>query len=126
MNTTKGLLLTVIRPADFPDCTAGGVSSWASRLVLVGTITDGVVRPLPAGSRVFDAGGQHPAVALEMTAGTAHLVPLDDEGQKVAGWVQAGGNYATGDSRFTEAVQQMIGHSFYGAVSIHDRIEEWS
>jgi hypothetical protein len=125
MTTTKGLLLTVSRPADFPDCTNGGISSWASRLILVGTIVDGALKPLPAGSQVFDAGGQHPAVALEMTAGTAHLVPVDDEGQKVAGWVQSGGNHATGDSRFTEAVEQLIGQHFYGAVSIHDRIEEW-
>jgi len=35
-----------------------------------------------------------------------------------------GGNYgSTSDSRFSEMVERMIGHSFYGAVPIHDRVE---
>jgi hypothetical protein len=34
-----------------------------------------------------------------------------------------GGNYAgTSDSRFGEAVKEMIGHK-YGPVGIHDRVE---
>tara|TARA_R100001082_G_scaffold110002_1_gene88601 strand:+ start:1524 stop:1850 length:327 start_codon:yes stop_codon:yes gene_type:complete len=35
-----------------------------------------------------------------------------------------GGNYgATSDSRFNEAIKKMLGHNFYGAIPIHDRIE---
>ena len=35
-----------------------------------------------------------------------------------------GGNYAaTSDSRFSDKVEQMLGHHFYGAVPIHDRVE---
>jgi len=35
-----------------------------------------------------------------------------------------GGNYgATSDSRFSNAIENMIGGSFYGAVPIHDRVE---
>lgn len=35
----------------------------------------------------------------------------------------AGGNYATGDSSFSAAIGKILGHNFYGAVSIHDRFE---
>ena len=35
-----------------------------------------------------------------------------------------GGNYgATSDSRFSKAIETMLGHNFYGAIPIHDRIE---
>ena len=35
-----------------------------------------------------------------------------------------GGNFAaTSDSRFYEAIEKMLGHNFYGAIPIHDRIE---
>ena len=35
-----------------------------------------------------------------------------------------GGNFGeTSDSRFSEKVSEMLGHNFYGAVAIHDRVE---
>jgi hypothetical protein len=35
-----------------------------------------------------------------------------------------GGNYAaTSDSRFSDKIEEMLGHGFYGAVPIHDRVE---
>jgi hypothetical protein len=35
-----------------------------------------------------------------------------------------GGNYGgTSDSRFSDTVERMLEHSFYGAIPIHDRVE---
>jgi hypothetical protein len=37
-----------------------------------------------------------------------------------------GGNFAaTSDSRFNEACRKLLGHDFYGAVAIHDRVEDF-
>jgi len=39
-------------------------------------------------------------------------------------WTMFGGNYAaSGDSRFGAKVDELLGHHFYGAVPIHDRVE---
>ena len=36
------------------------------------------------------------------------------------------GNYAaTCDSRFNKAIEEMLGHRFYGAIPIHDRFDTW-
>lgn len=36
-----------------------------------------------------------------------------------------GGTYVSGDSRFSRAVEALLGHPWYGAVALHDRMERW-
>jgi hypothetical protein len=48
------------------------------------------------------------------------VIPEEAEGK----WTMMGGNYAaTSDSRFSDKIEEMLGHGFYGAVPIHDRVE---
>ena len=136
-----GLILSVLRDASGADCTLGGVSSRAARLVLVGTLdsTAGQARevdPMPERSRVVSPGPDQPAVAVEIrrhpfdNGRYAHLVPVrwDREASRYVrthGWSMAGGNYATTcDSRFPELIEQAIGHRA-PALAIHDRVETY-
>lgn len=67
------------------------------------------------------------AVALleQHTRGACRIVPAELIGGE---WVAvdgmaAGGTFAeTSDSRFNEAVEALLGHNFYGAVAVHDRL----
>lgn len=124
---TKGLGLTVHRRADGVDTTAGGISSRCTRLTLVGTIDENhVFRPSPSLGLYARPSVDAPAVALAYHMGTAHLVPVDEDGAPIAGqWHMAGGNYATGDSRVSDYYVQLGLWPIYGAIPIHDRIERY-
>jgi hypothetical protein len=142
----RGLIVNVLRPADFPDCTNNGISGRHARLTVVGIITPANERDqaesdlldiirnhymtlMPDGSRVFAPTDDAPAAVLRYSAGFAanaprplHLAPLDacQNGQ----WVMAGGNYATGDSRWSTLLATLTGTRAAGSVvPIHDRIE---
>ena len=39
------------------------------------------------------------------------------------GWMSGGCYISTHDSRFSEAVEHILGHRFYGAIPLHDRSE---
>jgi hypothetical protein len=72
----------------------------------------------------FDPDEEHPAVFLLAghLNGTARIVPC--EAAYAGLQVMADGCYvATSDSRFSEAIEKMLGHRFYGAVPLHDRVE---
>lgn len=103
-----GLRVSVYRRGNW-DSTNGGVSGKVSDLTVINI--DGPFEPTD------DA----PAVVLvEGALNTAKIVPVDAVGQ----WTMFGGNYAAcSDSRFSDAVAGILGHRFYGAVAIHDRIE---
>ena len=48
------------------------------------------------------------------------IIPEECKGKQT----MMGGNYAaTSDSRFSDAIAARLGHNFYGAVPIHDRVE---
>lgn len=111
-----GLIVSVYRNQDV-DCTNGGISSNAKGLCIINI--KGPFEPnesYPAAMIV-----KHPTVK-----GIVRIVPAYYDGYN---WYEdlgtmAGGNYAaTSDSRFTRAVEAITGHPFYGAVSIHDRVE---
>lgn len=112
-----GLPVSVYRDARLGDCTNGGVSSKFDRLVVVNA------------EGPFDPAADSPAMVLEShVPGCLRLVPVS---LKEAGrWVMFGGNYAaTSDSRFRELCEQLLcqklkGQRFYGAVAIHDRVED--
>ena len=134
---TYGIILDVYRHGD-TDCTAGGITSKANRVTLVGTVAaeppaiGRLVTPMPRDSQVFGPREDAPPVALRRTNGRdggVCLVPaIYDEtfGQYrvVDSWVMMGGNYAaTSDSRVSTLVDSVAGHRVYGALAVHDRIE---
>lgn len=113
-----GLIVNIYR-GNHRDCTNGGISSKVRGLCIVNI--KGPFEPTELNPAALLVG--HPTIK-----GIARIVPavwIDVPGA----WYElngtmAGGNYAaTSDSRFTGAVEAITGHPFYGAVSVHDRIE---
>ena len=101
------------------DCTNGGASSWDIEGLCI-TNVDGP----------FDPSDRYPSAELMVqefyNRKTVKIVPtVLQEGRQVSKQhYMFGGNYgATSDSRFSDTVEKMLGHSFYGAVPIHDRAE---
>ena len=105
-----GMIVNVYRSKGLygMDCTNGGISSKADGLCIVNV--EGPFNPCD----------KYPAAKLSKHVGHAIIQPEGMERK----WVMFGGNYAsTSDSRFSQAIEKLIGHRFYGAVPIHDRIE---
>ena len=113
-----GLLIFTYRNPMLGDSTNGGVSSTHDMLCLINA------------SGPFAPTEDAPAVIMqEHTRGCLRIIPamLAGNGEWVAEKFRlhmAGGNYAgCSDSRFGELCERLLGHRFYGAVSIHDRLE---
>ena len=108
-----GMTVSVFR-CDLGDCTNNGVSAGAGSLCVVNV--SGPFNPRPG----------MPAVELvEGPGGRGHAIIRPVEGKK-PGMVgpMFGGNYAeTSDDRFTQALRDLTGTKFYGAVPIFDRYE---
>jgi hypothetical protein len=107
-----GLLAFVYKNGS--DCTNGGLTSKADKICVVNV--DGP----------FNPNDETPAFKLVTHAGCAVLKPVDDNGNEIKDGIgpMMGGNYAsTSDSRFSRAVEKLLGHNFYGAVPVHDRFE---
>lgn len=148
-DTLMGLPVTVYRRGDGLDATWHGISATFDRLVIVGTIdlTDprnraGLPAVAPFANRTWRHGAVAPFFRGYATAPAAlvrrrmgldeHLVHVEpvtfdpDTGL----WRMAhphtmfGGNYVAGDSRFSELAANQLGHSFYGAIPVHDRVEK--
>lgn len=92
------------------DCSNGGISSRAR-----GVCVMNVAGP-------FEASDEYPAVLLVPGPfNSVHLVPAELPSDSVT---MAGGCFVhTSDSRFSQAVEKLLGHRFYGAVALHDRVE---
>jgi hypothetical protein len=112
-----GLRISVYRDASHDyDCTNNGVSRQFNKLTVMNI--DGP----------FDPSDDAPAVLLDSHyPGCLRLIPAL---KTALGWVpytdpaMFGGNLGyTSDSRFPEACEKLLGHTFYGAVKIHDRFE---
>ena len=108
-----GINVSVYKDADSNyDCTCNGVTNRFTRLNVVNV--DGP----------FDPSDDCPAVKLVKgnLPGTVKIVPVDE--LEKGSWTMFGGNYAaTSDSRFSEAIEKIVGGRFYGAVPVHDRVE---
>lgn len=103
-----GLIVTVYRNAGGYDCTMNGASKRYDKFTVINA------------EGPFEPTDEAPAAILKPYVGTVHLRPVEC-GEK---WTMMGGNYAAcSDSRFSQAVEKLLGHKFYGAVPIHDRIE---
>lgn len=92
------------------DCSNGGISSWADRVCITN-----VAGP-------FSPSAEYPAVLLvKGPLNSVHLVPAELPSDSVT---MAGGCFVhTSDSRFSQAVEKLLGHRMYGAVALHDRVE---
>tara|TARA_R100001591_G_scaffold106047_1_gene114330 strand:- start:27 stop:359 length:333 start_codon:yes stop_codon:yes gene_type:complete len=96
------------------DCTNGGASA---RDGVKGLCITNISAP-------FSPSREYPPAELvvqeHFNRKTVKIVPTEI-GEKHS---MFGGNYgSTSDSRFSEMVENMLGHAFYGAVPIHDRVE---
>ena len=105
-----GIRVAVYRNSLYGDCTLGGISSNNTELTLVNV-------PGP-----FEPTAYAPAAILEShTKGCLRIIPDVADPQP---WFMFGGNYAAcSDSRVSETCEKLLGHRFYGAIAIHDRIE---
>tara|TARA_R100001530_G_scaffold3327_1_gene4976 strand:- start:5075 stop:5443 length:369 start_codon:yes stop_codon:yes gene_type:complete len=94
------------------DSSNGGISGKHDKLIVVNC--DGPIE--------LDNDNMHKAVKLEKGHGrSAILVPVYTPKGMVG--PMFGGHYATGDSRFSRAVERIAGIDIYGAIPIHDRFE---
>lgn len=102
MNITKGMTLTVLRPADGFDGTNKGISSRVHRITVLNDQVPQITEPTESA----------PAYIIAEKYGHKYLRPLENCPRERGGYM-AGGNYAvTCDSRWT-----------FGALPIHDRTE---
>lgn len=112
-----GLIAEVYR-SNLGDCTNGGISRAAQLTIM------NIEGP-------FEARADAPAAMLVqgLSHDTVRIVPaafkaFENRWIPDPRWTMMGGNYAaTSDSRFFQAIEAILGHRFYGAVAIHDRIE---
>lgn len=115
-----GMLIEIYRTKDLPDCTRNGISSKAGGLCLVNV--EGPFAPHHDAPAAMLVKGNGPGLVKIVPA---KLRPEDGTYVATDKWCMMGGNYgATSDSRFHRAVEAIIGWPSYGAVPIHDRIED--
>ncbi len=105
-----GLLISIYKNTRYGDCTLNGVSSRKIKGLCITNI-----------DAPFEPDEDYPPAKLEENAfNSVRIVPEECEGK----WSMMGGNYgASSDSRFAEKIEEILGHRFYGAVAIHDRVE---
>lgn len=132
---TAAARVTVLRNALFADCTNGGVTSTHDTVTLVGHMTGNGrwVTPLENFSpRVLTTDDAPVLLHLKHdhpNGPSMRLIPAVWDEERAA-WTPGphsymfGGNYAErGDSRIGELVDQLLGARFYGAIAVHDRVE---
>lgn len=115
-----GLIASIFK-ANGSDCSAGGISSERNEVCVVN-----VSGPFEPSEKLLPV-----MLTNGFGAGTARIVPAQQvapggerDWEPLEGHAMFGGCYVgTSDSRFTEAVENIVGHSFYGAVPLHDRYE---
>ena len=111
-------MIVYIHKWDLGDCTNDGVSAREGVQGLCITNCDGPFEPCD----------KYPAAQLvtkDFGIGMGKIVKIvPTEELDKGSWTMFGGNYAaTSDSRLTAKVDEMLGHHFYGALPIHDRVE---
>lgn len=130
----KGLTLSVYKSARIGDCTNGGITAKADKVVVVGFLVDGRVEPLPRDCRVFEPSDDAPAVVLVPSRipgydPTPHLIPLEFAEALPDGRVgpMSGGNYAGScDSRWSD-LGKLFGVGLHlDLVAVHDRTEDYA
>lgn len=147
-----GLIAEIFKHPMFAMCSAGGVSETFDKLTLVNV--DGPFDPTPdrpaalllpgnvsGTAKVVPAESVRTCVTCGARAGEGGVAePICNDNGRGGGhryvdhWralspggagPMAGGAFVhTSDSRFSRAVEDVVGHRFYGAVALHDRWEK--
>lgn len=117
-----GLHVEIYRDDTQGGCSNHGVSDIQTRPHIKGLTIINIEAP-------FEPSKEYPAASLiaekHFQYPTVRVVPLELLEQNA--WAMMGGSYvATSDSRFNEAIERLTGHTFYGAVALHDRTESAS
>jgi len=111
-----GLHVYFYRSDDLKGCSNNGVSETKGIKGLTITNIDAPFKPskeYPAAKLIVEKHFKHPTVRVVPEA-----LLLDDV------WTMMGGSYvASCDSRFNQKIEELTGHTFYGAVALHDRVE---
>lgn len=117
-------LIAEIYKSDLGDCSNDGLSGSHTQVTIVNV--DGPFKPTPERPAVMlvqgNVAGTVKVVPAALATADGEYLPLVRDGDKTVGPMM-GGCYVSGDSRFTEAVERLLGHRFYGAVPLHDRFE---
>lgn len=134
-NLERNLHLSVLRDADGVDCSRNGITTTHNQLRLVGYLVQtgelDRVKEIPEGLALTNSSAA-PVLLIIRSSGAghvAHLTPAhrdEETGQWTRGdvWTMAGGNFGySTDSRFSRLVSSLLGISFYGALAVHDCIE---
>ena len=109
-----GIIASIYTHPTYKGCSMNGISERFTEVTVVNA--EGPFLPMPS----------RPAVLLEShMPGIVRAVPCSPEGVRYSGvWWMAGGAFiSSSDSRFSRAVESLIGGRFYGAVALHDRNE---
>lgn len=95
------------------DCTNGGVTAKENTFTVYTTDEEADKSP-----------SKQVLVMRKGPLGSVNLAPPKSQWPANQVGPMMGGNYAGGDSRFSEAVQELTGwKGFYGLVAVHDRFE---
>ena len=108
-----GIYVDIYKKGDY-DCTAGGESSYAKGFCVVNA--EGPFEPCE----------DYPAATLVMAEkmGGRKILRIIPNSKLENNMTMFGGNYAgCSDSRFSRLCDNLLGSAFYGAVAIHDRVE---
>lgn len=107
-----GIQVYVFRHGNY-DCTNGGISSKATELCLVN---------LPGSAEPSEDCPAARLIVRTPFGDSKPLLTIVPDGEER--WTMFGGNYAAcSGNGFSDACSKLLGHKFYGAVAIHDRVE---
>jgi hypothetical protein len=107
-----GIQVQVFRNGNY-DCTNGGISSKATELCLVN---------LPGSAEPSEDCPAARLIVRTPFGDSKPLLTIVPDGEER--WTMFGGNYAAcSGNGFSDACSKLLGHKFYGAVAIHDRVE---
>ena len=108
-----GLLAFVYRTPDGVDCTNNGLSHQYDRMTIVNV--DGPFEPSETAPACWLVKGNN--------QGTVRIVVEDPHMAKRRHFMMGGNYLSTSDSRLSQAVEEITGEMWYGAIAIHDRHE---
>ena len=111
----RGLRVSILRAADLPDCSNGGISGQVTRVTLVGDLVDYY------DAAVFVPDEHAPAVRLIARAGTYGIAVPDLARPERVGPMASGAFIYSSDSRF-RALSAHLGCGG-SAIPLHDRFE---
>lgn len=116
-----GLIVSILEDKRLGNCSNGGVSSEKNEMTLVNV--DGPFKPTDDRPAALLVPGHMPGIAHVVVAEERddEYVPMRPD--DAVGPMMGGAYVASSDGRFGQAVEEITGARFYGAVPLHDRFE---